>query len=78
MAALRRGRNGQRLAAPRLHGGNIQDSVEKAVFSGEVELRNASLVQDSCQRLAIQASEAPPCHAVVIQHFRTDSIYNVQ
>ena len=55
-AALRRGRNGQRLAAPRLHGGNVHASVA-IVFSGEIQLRNAGLVQDSCQRLAIQSSK---------------------
>ena len=27
------------------------------VFSGDVKLRNAGLVQDSCQRLAIQSSK---------------------
>ena len=51
-AALRRGRNGQRLAAPRLHGGNVRDSVANEVLSGEIQVRNAGLVQDSCQRLA--------------------------
>ena len=56
LAALRRGRNGQRLAAPRLHGGNIHASVA-IVFSGEVQLHNAGLVQDTCQRLAIQSSK---------------------
>ena len=54
VAALRRGRNGQRLAAPRLHGGNVHESVEPRVFSGEIQLRNAGLVQDSCQGLAMQ------------------------
>ena len=53
-AALRRGRNGQRLAAPRLHGGNVHASVSE-ILSREVQLRNAGLVQDSCQRLAVQS-----------------------
>ena len=55
-AALRRGRNGQRLAAPRLHGGIVHASVHSAKhLSGEIQLRNAGLVQDSHQRLAMQS-----------------------
>ena len=48
--------NGRRLAAPRLHGGNVHASFVP-VFSGQVQLRNAGLVQDSCQRLAIRSSK---------------------
>ena len=55
---------GQRLAAPRLHGGNVHASVPRHVFSREVQLSNARLVQDSCQRLAIQSSKKTCCTSI--------------